>query len=280
MGGYDDKKGNNKKGSDKKDSDKKGSDKKVQGEVPANSGDASSSNDPVFAPVGSTEKSELEMLSKKFGNLSLSEQLVVAKSFESLQQDIKTRKACIKSSKQVLYAMELAKKNQSKAATVKPVSEKFKKTAVKLVIRNGGITKSLVIFKSDRYGTLREAICKLFGWKKSMKLIMLFNGHPPSEKTSSTTFLYTIGIMDEMVIDVSPLTATPQTEEVEEEVEEATDDIGHIDLVGEFDDLEGEFVDEIDYSQGDFVGEFDDLEGEKSESENSNDGENPINDKY
>eukprot|EP00435_Cladocopium_sp_Y103_P017896 s2835_g4.t1 len=169
---------------------------------------ATSSTHPIFNPLGGTTNDELVALGKAFSGLSLTEQLAVAESFETMLDTIQSRKKQIKSTKQVRVKINAEAKKSGKTSSSKPVSERFLKTKITLRINFEGQTFTIECFLSDRVGTIRQLIAMRMGLKSKQKLNFLLNGNPlPQTKkgvdANSSTFLYSINIQDGDEITVS-----------------------------------------------------------------------------
>ncbi|CAJ1361529.1 unnamed protein product [Effrenium voratum] len=157
-----------------------------------------SSTDPIFNPFAPVKEVNTEELTAAFSNLTLEEQLVVAKSYESAFEEMKKRKSSIKSVKQVANKIQSQKNKDDQVVEQKPTSERYKKTPLTLNVRTStGETFTLTAYRSDRYGTLRQLIVRQLGLKKDTKLNMLLNEANLPEATNSTTFLYTLNFQNE-----------------------------------------------------------------------------------
>ncbi|CAJ1387178.1 unnamed protein product [Effrenium voratum] len=186
QGGYDDKK-------DKTDTKVKDTKKEQDKESePVQHPEARSSNESMFAPAN--VNNNIEELTSEFNKLSLAEQLVVAKSFESFNEQFKKRKSAIKSVKQIQQKIENS--NKKKDPKEKELSERYKKTPLMVRVWFEGQVYEIEIFLSDRLGTLRQLLCRKLGLKKDQKMGFQMDGQPllkkDDQEPSNTTFLYTL----------------------------------------------------------------------------------------
>ena len=166
---------------------------------------ARSSNDPCFVPV-SVENKTAE-LTDEFNKLSLAEQLTVARSFEEFDEKWKSRKASIKSVKQIQLMIENMKKrnSQDKKKGSKKESERFMKTQVSFNIVFKDTTVKVDCYLSDRVGTIRQLLCVQLSMKRDTKFLFCLSSGEPLKKTqgkgigteaNSSTFIYSTGLQN------------------------------------------------------------------------------------
>ena len=128
-----------------------------------------SSTDPIFQPsITTTTNENLEKLALEFGHMTLDEQLIIAKSFESAVENLMSQKSCIKSVKQVNLMLTNANKEKKKKGSKKE-SERFLKSKVTVKVVVGDETYEIEMYLSDRLGTLRAYLAVKMGLKRDAK---------------------------------------------------------------------------------------------------------------
>ena len=252
--------------------DSKG-DKKSKNSGYFTDGRPGSSNDPMFQPtITATSDEDLEKLSKEFGNMTLSEQLIIAKSFEDAVENLANQKAHIKSVKQVKLMIANEEKKSNKKKGSKKESERFLKSKVTVKVIVGDVTYEIEMYLSDRLGTLRAYLAVKMGLKRDAKFKFMKDGvvfkNKKNEEASMATFFYTLNFTDG--ITISALVIKDEETTVTSTAQDAMPIGDAVATGGGPSDNDGQFVNETLEMMGLVDGDEDDTEGEVSEYEGIN----------
>lgn len=181
----------------KQDGYKKSDDEKKGDESPQADPQARSSNDPIFVPTSNVDVNEL---ASAFASLTLEEQLVVAKSYETAFEEMKQRKSAIKTSKIVQRSINTKQNKENKQSKPKETHERYKKNLLRLHIRHEGGEFEIVVNASGKTGSIRREICKMLGLKPQTKLVL--KHETVGFIGNMNKLIYSWGMADNSLIDM------------------------------------------------------------------------------
>lgn len=207
---------------------------------------ATGSNDPIFTVAGDADDTTLMDLQMKFNDLSLEDQLKVAKKMEQEFKNAKERMKKVASSKAV--EAEIKKANPK----AKPV-DRSKRMMITLNVRVRGTNRldgtTITVNRHGKCGQIRHEICRLVGMKTNAKPTMECNDKRIEQMN---VFIYTITINNGDTIYLLPnvpaeviaemendMNNVANAEDDDEEEEEQDDDDNEGD-----DDKDGDDADE------------------------------------
>lgn len=176
---------------------------------------ASGSNDPIFTVSGDADDTTLMDLQMKFNDLSLEDQLKVAKKMEQEFKNAKERMKKVASSKAV--EAEIKKANPK----AKPV-DRSKRMMINLNVRVRGTNRldgtTITVNRHGKCGQIRHEICRLVGMKTNAKPTMECNDKRIEQMN---VFIYTMGINNGDTIYLLPNVPAEVIAEMENDMNNA-----------------------------------------------------------
>lgn len=162
---------------------------------------------------------DLEKLTEKFLALTLRDQLTISQKFQNTKVELDKKMKVIPTPKQVLRNITAAENKANKTSKTKEVHERYKKVQAVIRINFNGKVIELAMYTNDRLGTLRQALARALGLKKSTVFAFTLNGEP-LKKTSPTIFLYSLGFTDGMELGATIATDENDDDDGDESEEE------------------------------------------------------------
>lgn len=187
----------------------KGDDKKGYNQPSSSDGRPGSSTEPIFRPViEDLTEEQLEALSVAFSGLSLEEQRIVAENFEKAQTSINAQKKMLGLTVKQ-FDVKISNAEKKKTPQPRETHERYKRNLLTLTINCKDIIKSITVNKSGKVGSIRKEVCKVLGLRKDLKISM--SNATIGNITNINTFVYSLGLNDNHVIHVGPITGNEET---------------------------------------------------------------------